>query len=208
MKILLTSAAALAVISLSACGFGTGIETAQAPDAVIVTGVIDAYTEEDLREAVQDNPSARKIVLQYVPGSSDDEASLTGLGRFVRGSGLTTVVPADGMVASGGTDLLTMGAVRIIEPGACIGVHTWAAGFNMSGADLPREAPEHELYLQFYRDMGIDEAFYWFTLEAAGPDDIHWMSDAEINRFNLSTTPLRSSVQETPEQRAARCEMR
>ncbi|MBI1492922.1 COG3904 family protein [Halocynthiibacter styelae] len=208
MKTFLSSVAALAVLSLSACGFGAGIETVQASDAVIVTGVIDAYTEEDLREAVKSNPSASKLVLQYVPGSSDDEASLTGLSRFVRGSGLTTIVPANGMVASGGTDLLTMGAVRIIEPGACIGVHTWAAGFNVSGADLPRNAPEHELYLQFYRDMGIDEAFYWFTLEAAGPDEIHWMSDAEINRFKLSTTPLRSSVQETAEQRAARCEMR
>ena len=108
--------------------------------------------------------------------------------------------------------MVVMGARRIIEPGACIGVHTWSAGFIVSdiivGSELSRNDPEHELYLAFYREMGIDEDFYWFTLNAAGPDEAHWMSPEEINRFNLSTVPVRDTLRETPQQRQRRCDLR
>lgn len=55
---------------------------------------------------------------------------------------------------------------------------------------------------------GIAEAFYWFTLAAVGPDEMHWMSEDEINRFGLSMTPVAGSPVETPDQRAARCGQR
>lgn len=35
--------------------------------------------------------------------------------------------------------------------------------------------------------MGIPEAFYWFTLEAAAPDSIHWMTEAEMARYRVFT---------------------
>ena len=39
-----------------------------------------------------------------------------------------------------------------------------------------RDHEEHRVYLDFYEEMGIPEAFYWFTLEAASADEVHWMS--------------------------------
>jgi len=43
------------------------------------------------------------------------------------------------------------------------------------------------MFLDFYREMEIPEEFYWFTLEAAPPQRIHWMSDEEIMHFGLVT---------------------
>ena len=35
-----------------------------------------------------------------------------------------------------------------------------------------------------------DDAFYWFTIEAAPADDIYEMSDAEIAEYGLLTAPM------------------
>ena len=182
-------------------------------DILVAEGVIDGKTLGNLQAALEENPGITELVLLYIPGSADDENSLTELSGFIHDSGLTTVVPADGMVASGGTDMILMGKTRRIEPGACIGVHSWAASDGPSaeqetGSDIPRDHPDHQLYLNFYDKVGIPEDFYWFTLESAGPDDIHWMAEDEINRYGLSTFPVNDTPPETEEQRSNRCNMR
>ena len=201
---------ALAIL-LGACASYDSVTVHRSDNALVLNGVIDSETAHTLRAAMSANPAVRKLVLQNIPGSADDEHSLRVLSRYIRGSGLTTVVPANGLVASGGTDMVTMGRYRVIEPGACIGVHSWAMQGLMTmdaGADLPRDDAGHDLYLDFYQDMGIVEEFYWFTLQAAGPDKVHWMTEEEINRYGLSTEPVQGSPHETAAQRQRRCESR
>ncbi len=199
------------LVALAACSSYPETEFVPGADGIDVSGVIDGRTLAGLESAVNGNPGLDRLVLRNVPGSADDEASLTDLGRFIRSSGLATLVPGDGLVASGGTDMALMGVTRTIEPGACIGVHSWGAGGlfgEETGADVPKGDPAHELYLSFYKEVGIPEEFYWFTLSAAGPDDIHWMSAEEINRYGLSTVPVSAMPGETAEQRARRCSAR
>jgi len=57
----------------------------------------------------------------------------------------------------------------------------------MSGADLPPDDPEHDLYLDYYADIGISEDFYWFTLDAAPANSIHWMTAEEMDRYGMLT---------------------
>ena len=33
------------------------------------------------------------------------------------------------------------------------------------------------MYLEYGRQMGLPEDFYWFTIDAASPQDIHWMTE-------------------------------
>ena len=73
--------------------------------------------------------------------------------RLVRSYGLNTVVLADSLIASGGVDFFLAGVERTIEPGAKLGVHTWG-GDGFSGAELPRDDPEHNCYLAYYSEMG------------------------------------------------------
>ncbi len=156
-----------------------------------------AYLSGELGEAIdakvarllRDVPDLEWIVTSFVPGSDTDENLLAG--RRIRQADIATYIPADGMIASGGTDFFLAGAERIVEQGACIGVHSWADDSETrQPKDIPRGDEAHRVYLDYYRDIGIDEAFYWYTLSAAPAEKIHWMSDAEIRKYGVATEIL------------------
>jgi len=179
-------------------------------NAIHLVGVIDDSTPGELTNALALNTAATEILLQNIPGSIDDDANISAA-RTLREVGIGTRVPASGVVASGGTDLFLAGAKRQIEDGACVGVHSWATGglFGVvEGRDIPKDDEAHDLYLNYYKEMGIPEDFYWYTLEVASAAGIHWMSPREINRFGLATTPVGTSQYESVAARDARCNAR
>ncbi|WP_170419028.1 alpha/beta hydrolase [Ruegeria atlantica] len=159
-------------------------------DEIIVSGAIDHTTLSAFEEITAANPGIKTLVLQNIEGSVDDDANVV-FSRVVRAEGFDTVVPSDGLVASGGTDLFLAGNRRTLEPGACVGVHSWGGGGYVA-ANLPEDHPEHDRYLNYFEDIGVDPAFYWFTLDAAPEDGMHWMSAEEANRFNLATRKSKS----------------
>lgn len=160
--------------------------------SLLVSGIIDERALARFDEAIENSPDATTLVFQYVPGSLDDHSNLI-LARRVRAMGLQTEIPASGLVASGGTDLFLAGEKRSISGGACVGVHTWGDETVGIGSQVPRSDPIHALYLEYYKEMGIDEAFYWFTLDAAGPEDTHWMTLDEITEYSMTTTEQETS---------------
>ena len=101
------------------------------------------------------------------------------------------MVPSNGVIASGGVDFFTAGSRRVVEPCAKLGVHSWDEdgpdGGIIHGNEVPRDQESHTMFLDFYSEMEIPEDFYWFTLEAAQPQRIHWMSDEEILLYGLVT---------------------
>ncbi|MEM9630363.1 MAG: alpha/beta hydrolase [Pseudomonadota bacterium] len=155
-----------------------------ANNQILVNGEVDRSAIRAFSEITAQNPDIKTLVLQNVGGSVDDEANLE-LGRMVRKAGFTTIVPSNGLVASGGTDLFLAGKKRVLEQGACVGVHSW--GGDVEGSELPRASQEHLPYLQYYEVMSIPAEFYWFTLNSASASEIHWMQQAETNRFNMTT---------------------
>lgn len=169
-------------------------------DEMIAVGVIDGSTPGAFADAIAAHPDVTTLLLSFVPGSADDEANLR-LARDVRGRSLLTVVPAEGLVASGGTDLFLAGADREIDPGACLGVHSWSAG-DFEGTDLPRDDPEHDRYLDYYAEIGIDGEFYWFTLEAAPAAGMYWMNAGDMAEYGMVTAGSAATAT------AAECESR
>ncbi len=144
-----------------------------------------------------------------VPGSMDDGVNVQ-TGRQVQKRGLTTLLLGRFAVASGGTDLFLAGKKRVIVAGARLGVHSWARpvgplggvfglplawlfGIVKSGGDVPKDAEDHQIYLEYYRDIGIPEAFYWFTLETS-VREMHWMTPQEIVRFDAATQTIDKSA--------------
>lgn len=156
-------------------------------DRIVATGAIDHTTLDAFQDITAKNPGITTLVLKRVEGSVDDDANVV-LGRMVREAGFDTLVPADGLIASGGTDLFLAGNRRTLEPGACVGVHSWG-GWNIVATELPTDHPEHDRYLDYYRDLGIDPSFYWFTLEAAPAESTHWMTSDEADRYAMTTGP-------------------
>jgi pimeloyl-ACP methyl ester carboxylesterase len=155
-------------------------------DTVYMNGVIGSDTLVVMRTLLTKYPQIKMIVMQNVPGSMDDEINLLA-SMEIRNRDIATHIPADGMVASGGTDMFLAGVKRTIEAGARLGVHSWSDGSGKVALDYPRDHQEHVKYLDYYQVMGIPADFYWYTLEAATADSIHWMTALEISQYSILT---------------------
>ncbi len=159
-------------------------------DTARMYGVIDHTTPDRVHELVTDHPEVKTIVMIDVPGSDDDPANLRSA-RMVRAAGLRTEIPSDAVVASGGVDFFLAGQERWIGQCAKLGVHSWDEdgedGALLLGNEVPRDHEIHRMFVDYYAEMGIPAEFYWFTLDAAPPDRIHWMSDEEILRYQMAT---------------------
>ena len=155
-------------------------------DTVYMNGVIGSNTLAVMQTLFNTYPQIQTIVMQDVPGSMDDEINLLA-SMEIRDRGINTHIPADGMVASGGTDMFLAGVKRTIAPGAKIGVHSWDDGSGKAALDYPREHQAHVIYLDYYNAIGITTDFYWYTLEAAQAESIHWMTAEEMVLYGVLT---------------------
>ena len=154
----------------------------------VMTGEIDESTPGAVRRLLARYPAVTLIVMAHVPGSDDDEANLEAA-RLIRAAGIDTYLPADGLVASGGTDFFLAGRTRFAEAGACLGVHSWSDSDGYEGASLPRDHPEHRIFLDYYAAMGVPAAFYWYTLNAAPARGMAWMDREAVDRFGIALMP-------------------
>jgi len=155
-------------------------------DTLYMKGVIYSGTLEDITAIFQENPEITTLVMVDVPGSIDDEVNLVA-SQAIRKHGINTYIPESGMVASGGTDMFLAGRKRAVHPTAKLGVHSWGGG-KQAALDYPKDHEEHKKHLDYYIKMNIPTDFYWYTLEAAPAEDIHWMTPHEIKEYKVVTT--------------------
>ena len=127
------------------------------------------------------NPQLKTIVLLKIPGSVNDEWNLKSCLLLYK-KGLNTELLNNSIVESGGTDLFVSGNKLILADGAKIGVHSWA-GDDLVAAELPKDHPEHKMFLKFYSEVEVDSSFYWYTLKAAPAEGMHFMTKTEINKY-------------------------
>ncbi|WKY56979.1 hypothetical protein Q5H80_08175 [Vibrio sp. SNU_ST1] len=133
------------------------------------------------------HPKTKMLNFIDMSGSMNDDANIQ-LAYKVRAKKLDTYISSIGHVASGGTDLFAAGVKRTIEPGARLGVHSWAQG-ALQGASLPVGHSQHKPYIDYYKKMGLPDpsGFYWFTLKAAPANGMHYMTQAEVSKYGLAT---------------------
>ncbi len=93
-------------------------------------------------------------------------------------------------IASGGVDFFLAGVKRTRGKNTKIGVHSWG-GDGESATDYPRGHANHLPYIKYYVLIGFTqkqaEDFYYFTIYAAPANGIHWMTEAEIKKYNMIT---------------------
>ncbi len=165
-----------------------GIFSSLDDETVIIEGLIDSDIPEYWDNYIANFPNTNRMIMKDCPGSTDDIANWEAA-RAIRNHGLATHLPSDAVIASGAVDLFLCGTSRTREAGSQIGVHAWANGNNDEATDFPVGDPEHQGAIDYYVDMGFTledaEAFYYFTINAASADDIHWMTDEEIDEYKL-----------------------
>lgn len=159
--------------------------------AVLVDGRIGGRFPVRLQQALDDADGlATSIWLRDVLGSVDQEATFAA-GRRIRELGLATHVPRGGVIASGGVEVFLAGSRRTIDTGARLGVHSWSVeidGVRVDGRDLHPSHRLHKQFLAYYLEMGMSEDYYWFVVDSAASDDVHWLTDDELDRFGLLTS--------------------
>ena len=150
-------------------------------------GFTDGRSETVIRDLLRDHPQVETLVLVNMPGTQDVTSNYR-LARSIRDAGLDTELLPQSRIASGAVDLFLAGVERTIACGAQVGVHAWgSSGFDAQDAVWDN----HRSYSRdFLSDMGIDPDFYDFRTEAAGSNQIHWMSVDELNRWSVTTQPF------------------
>ena len=151
----------------------------------VMTGDLTSRSPDKVEQLLEDYPDLKWIELLDCPGSLDDRAALKA-SRLIREANINTRVPENGEIFSGAVDFFIAGIQREVLDGGIVGVHSWSDG-SVEGSELPVEHLEHDLYEDYYEDMGISEDFYWFTLNAAASDDIHHMTRQELIEYSLVT---------------------
>ncbi len=157
-------------------------------DSLFMEGVIYSGTLNDFKKVIENNPQITTLVMVEVPGSVDDVINLAA-SKEIRNHHINTYIPENGWVASGGTDMFLAGEKRSVHPTAKLGVHSWEGG-ELAALEYPRDHEEHQKYLEYYREMEIPLDFYWYTLEAAPANEMHWMTASEIETYRVITVDL------------------
>lgn len=172
-------------------------ETKVVANELFVMGLINSKSYQQLKNLVEEHPQVDTLVLTIMPGSIDDETNLK-MCNYVRDKKLNTHLRHNSVIASGAVDLFMAGVERTMEDGAMLGVHSWGDG-NKVATDYPRHSPEHKPYTEYYQRMVGSDDFYWYTIEVAAADEIHWMDSVEIEHHELLTKPVLSpSSQKIP----------
>ena len=152
-------------------------------------GVISSSSLNDFNSLEAAFPNINKINIKNCDGSSDDEVNLQ-LSTKVHQKGINIHLMDNGIIASGGVDFFLAGIQRTKGANTMIGVHSWA-GDNETATDFPVGHQFHLPYINYYVSVGFTqqqaEDFYYFTINAAPANGIHYMTDAEIAQYGLLT---------------------
>lgn len=181
-----------AEVNEAVMGMGTS-EFKIAGDEAFLSGALGTITYHQLKHIIKNNPEVKTIVFNRVEGSINDEINMH-TGRILREAGLNTKVLSDSDIASGGVDLFAAGVERIVEKGAKLGVHSWGGGpseGDLQANKIPKDHPAHQYQLRYFRQMlgaELGPDFYFYTLNAAPLESIHYMSDQEIKDWKLATS--------------------
>jgi len=173
-------------------------------DRIIVRGTLGPTTPARLQAALDDNPDARTLVMTNVPGTVDSVESDIAA-RTIRRANLATCVPDTGFISSGAVEFFLAGSVRRVAPNnQGVVVHGWiteqclptgecpeveGAEGCVRGADLSMDDPQHEPFLELYRDLGLPSDFYfWIFDRATSFCQPHFMTDADLEQFSFDTS--------------------
>ena len=152
-----------------------------------LNGDLGTITYKQIKDLITKHKNVKTLVFENVPGSVNDEVNMF-TGKMIRDAGLTTKLLANSDIASGGVDLFCAGKDRIITKGAKLGVHSWDA-MGFSGEELPKDHPAHQYQIEYFNmclgEKGED--FYFYTLNAASADNIHYMRQDELEKWGIAS---------------------
>jgi len=157
--------------------------------SIVLDGVINSSAYNVFKRLTDENPQIKRLEIVNCDGSINDDVNLK-LAKYIYDKGFSTHLNDNGLVASGGTDLFLAGRKRTKGVNTKIGVHSWA-GSNVTATDFPVGHKNHLPYIKYYVSVGFTqqraEDFYYFTINAAPAEGVHWMTALEIEQYIIVT---------------------
>ncbi len=145
-------------------------------------GVVDGTTPGQFVAMRAAYPDITTLRMVECPGS-EDEAANHVLARMVRAARIDTLVPPGGSVRSGAVELFLAGVRRQADSRAEFAVHSWRDETGREAGDFATDDPVHREYMDFYREMGIDDdkarIFYALT-SSVGFDDALYLAPLQL----------------------------
>ena len=156
---------------------------------VIMDGDMGSRVDQQFEKLIENYPNIKLIIMEDCPGSRNDEEMFKAA-ISLKNLSINTHLPLNGKIQSGAVDFFLAGTKRTKEEEAKIGVHSWSDGKNKA-TDYPIGHSEHLLYIEFYTNIGYTqneaEDLYYFIINSASPNNIHWMTDQEIIDYKITT---------------------
>ncbi len=156
---------------------------------VEMNGDIKRSTLKHFNKLESSFPNINRINIKECGGSLDDETNLE-MSKKVHKKGIHIHLMDNGLIASGGVDFFVAGTKRTKGKNCKIGVHAWAGDKDVA-TDYPVGHAFHLQYINYYVSVGFTqkeaEDFYYFTINSAPANSIHWMTDEEISKYKLIT---------------------
>lgn len=158
-------------------------------NAIVLDGVINSSALKKFQIIANENQGIKRIEIVNCDGSINDDVNLE-LAKYIYQNEYDIHLLDSGLIASGGTDLFLAGRKRTVGKNTKIGVHSWA-GNNKTATDFPIGHANHLPYIEYYVSVGYTqkqaEDFYYFTINAAAANSIHWMTKEEIMKYEMTT---------------------
>ncbi len=159
--------------------------------SIVLDGVINSSAFKEFKKLTSEYPAIKLLEIINCEGSINDEVNLK-LAHYVHQHKFDTHLNDNGIIASGGTDLFLAGKKRSLGENIRIGVHSWGDGEKIQATDFPRGHKYHQPYIAYYQSIGATlkeaENFYYFTINAASANNIHWMNIEEIEKYEMVNT--------------------
>jgi hypothetical protein len=157
----------------------------------VLDGTINSKAFSDFKKLVEVHPEAKWIHIVNCDGSINDDVNLS-LCNYIHKNGYHTSLLEYGLVSSGGTDFFLAGNYRLLGKDVRVGVHSWA-GDGKVATDFPKGHRYHQPYIEYYKNVGMNklmaEEFYYFTINSAKAEGMHWMTKAELNKYGFEIKP-------------------
>lgn len=159
---------------------------------IILEGAINTKAFDDFKKVANAYPKVKTISIVNCEGSINDDVNLA-LSKYVHDNKYSIVLKSGGFIASGGTDFFLAGISRKLEENVKVGVHSWG-GNNVVATDFPMGHENHKPYIDYYMNIGMTrqqaEEFYYFTINSASVEDVHWMTKEELKKFKFEKSAI------------------
>ncbi len=168
-----------------------GIFSVKDSETVSMNGTIDKNSYRDFSDLLKQYPSVKRVEIQECQGANDIESSRR-LSLLINNKKINTHILDNGSVAVEGTDFFLAGNKRSTGTNAKLGVKCWSVeshGETKPATDFNLNHANHKPYMNYYVQIGFTrqeaKGFYLFTINAANYKEIHWMTNKEIEQYDI-----------------------